>query len=151
MLKLEKRITLHTFDVEYIDQRDPKPRAVHLELCVLDGGRVSALERLGQSPASWICQQYARLGFTVGAVHKGERLTANVDTATLWGMAVQQAGTQHKSAAPAGKFVNPLPNLPPVPDFAEAVAKSKADAARLHEIAAELAAKSAQLERSAKA
>lgn len=96
----------------------------------------------------------------MGAVHKGERLTANVDTATLWGMAVQQAGTQHKSAAPdpvdrncapAGKFVNPLPNLPPVPDFAEAVTKSKADAARLHEIAAELAAKSAQLERSAKA
>ena len=160
MLKLEKRITLHTFDVEYIDQREPKPRAVHHELCVLDGGRVSALERLGQSPASWICQQYARQGFNVGAVHKGERLTANVDTATLWGMAVQQAGTQHKSAAPdpvdrncapAGKFVNPLPNLPPVPDFAEAVTKSKADAARLHEIAAELAAKSAQLERSAKA
>ena len=96
----------------------------------------------------------------MSAVHKGERLTANVDTATLWGMAVQQAGTQHKSAAPdpvdrncapAGKFVNPLPNLPPVPDFAEAVTKSKADAARLHEIAAELAAKSAQLERSAKA
>ena len=80
MLKLEKRITLHTFDVEYIDQREPKPRAVHHELCVLDGGRVSALERLGQSPASWICQQYARQGFTVGAVHKGERLTANVDT-----------------------------------------------------------------------
>lgn len=37
--------------------------------------------------------------------------------------------------------MNPLPNLPPVPDFAEAVVKSKADAARLHEIAAELAAK----------
>lgn len=26
MLKLEKRITLHTFEVEYIDQREPKPR-----------------------------------------------------------------------------------------------------------------------------
>ena len=37
MLKLEKRITLHTFDVEYIDQREPKPRAVHHELCVLAG------------------------------------------------------------------------------------------------------------------
>lgn len=159
-MKIEKRVNLYAFEVEYIDQREAKPRTVRRETVVLDGGRVSALERLGQSPASWICQQYARLGFTVGAVHKGERLTANVDTATLWGMAVQQAGVQHKSAAPdpvdrncapAGKFVNPLPNLPPVPDFAETVAKSKADAARLHEIAAELAAKSAQLERSAKA
>ena len=160
MLRLEKRITLHTFDVEYIDQREPKPRAVHHELCVLDGGHVSALERLGQSPASWIRQQYARQGFTVGAVHKGERLTANVDTATLWGMAVQQAGAQHKNAAhdpvdrncaPAGKFVSPLPNLPPVPDLKEAIAYSEDNAARLHEIAAKLAAESAQLERSAEA
>ncbi|MFQ7015153.1 MAG: hypothetical protein ACLRRU_12830 [Faecalibacterium sp.] len=71
MLKLEKRITLHTFDVEYIDQREPKPRAVHHELCVLDGGRVSALERLGQSPASWICQQYARRGLYRGRCPQG--------------------------------------------------------------------------------
>ena len=150
MLKLEKRITLHTFEVEYIDQREPKPRTVHHESCVLDGGRVSALERLGQSPASWICQQYARQGFTVGAVRKGERLTASVDTAALWDIAVQQAGAQRKSAAPdpvdrncapAGKSVNPLP------DLGESVARSGAEAARLHEIAAELAAKSAQLER----
>lgn len=27
MLKLEKRITLHTFDVEYIDQREPRSPA----------------------------------------------------------------------------------------------------------------------------
>lgn len=150
MLKLEKRITLHTFEVEYIDQREPKPRTVHHEPCVLDGGRVSALERLGQSPASWICQQYARQGFTVGAVRKGERLTASVDTAALWDIAVQQAGAQRKSAAPdpadrscapAGKSVNPLP------DLGESVARSEAEAARRHEIAAELAAKSAQLVR----
>ena len=111
---------------------------------------MSALERLGQSPASWICQQYARQGFTVGAVRKGERLTASVDTAALWDIAVQQAGAQRKSAAPdpvdrnyapAGKSVNPLP------DLGESVARSEAEAARLHEIAAELAAKSAQLER----
>lgn len=150
MLKLEKRITLHTFEVEYIDQREPKPRTVHHEPCVLDGGRMSALERLGQSPASWICQQYARQGFTVGAVRKGERLTASVDTAALWDIAVQQAGAQRKSAAPdpadrncapAGKSVNPLP------DLGESVARSEAEAARRHEIAAELAAKSAQLVR----
>ena len=41
MLKLEKRITLHTFDVEYIDQREAKPRTVRRETVVLDGGRVS--------------------------------------------------------------------------------------------------------------
>ena len=156
MLKLEKRITLHTFEVEYIDQREPKPRTVHHEPCVLDGGRVSALERLGQSPASWICQQYARQGFTVGAVRKGERLTASVDTAALWDIAVQQAGAQRKSAAPdpvdrncapAGKSGNSLPDLPQISDLGETVTRSEAEALRRLEIAAELAAKSAQPER----
>ena len=102
-MKLEKKISLHTFEVEYIDQREPKPRTVHHELCVLDGGRVSALERLGQSPQSWICQQYARQGFTVGAVHKGDRLTAKVDTGFLWKMAVLDV-----AAAKAGKAVAQL-------------------------------------------
>ena len=102
-MKTEKTINLTAYVVEYIDQREPKPRAVHHELCVLDGGRVSALERLGQSPASWICQQYARQGFTVGAVHKSERLTANVDTDFLWKLAVLDV-----AAAKAGKAVAQL-------------------------------------------
>lgn len=117
---------------------------------------MSALERLGQSPASWICQQYARQGFTVGAVRKGERLTASVDTAALWDIAVQQAGAQRKSAAPdpvdrncapAGKSVNSLPDLPQISDLGETVTRSEAEALRRLEIAAELAAKSAQPER----
>ena len=102
-MKMEKKISLHAFEVEYIDQREAKPRTVHRETVVLDGGRVSALERLGQSPQSWICQQYARQGFTVGAVHKGDHLTAHVDTGFLWKMAVPDA-----AAAKAGKSVAKL-------------------------------------------
>lgn len=102
-MKLEKKISLHSFEVEYIDQREAKPRTVRRETVVLDGGRVSALERLGQSPQSWICQQYARQGFTVGAVHKGDRLTAKVDTGFLWKMAVLDV-----AAAKAGKAVAQL-------------------------------------------
>mgnify|MGYP000123293634 CR=1 FL=1 len=104
-MKIEKRVNLYAFEVEYIDQREAKPRTVRRETVVLDGGRVSALERLGQSPASWICQQYARQGFTVGAVHKGEHLTANatVDTDFLWKLAVLDV-----AAAKAGKAVAQL-------------------------------------------
>lgn len=102
-MKLEKKISLHAFEVEYIDQREAKPRTVHHELCVLDGGRVSALERLGQSPASWICQQYAQQGYTVSAIHKGESLTAKVDTGFLWKLAALDA-----AAAKAGKSVAKL-------------------------------------------
>ncbi len=102
-MKIEKRVNLYAFEVEYIDQREAKPRTVRRETVVLDGGRVSALERLGQSPQSWICQQYARQGFTVGAVHKGDRLTAKVDTGFLWKMAALDA-----AAAKAGKSVAKL-------------------------------------------
>ena len=102
-MKIEKRVNLYAFEVEYIDQREAKPRTVRRETVVLDGGRVSALERLGRSPASWICQQYARQGFTVGAVRKGERLTAHVDTGFLWKMAALDA-----AAAKAGKSVAKL-------------------------------------------
>ncbi len=48
-MKIEKRVNLYAFEVEYIDQREAKPRTVRRETVVLDGGRVSALERLGQS------------------------------------------------------------------------------------------------------
>ena len=102
-MKIEKRVNLYAFEVEYIDQREAKPRTVRRETVVLDGGRVSALERLGQSPQVWICQQYARRGFTVGSVHKGERLTATVDTDFLWKLAVLDV-----AAAKAGKAVAQL-------------------------------------------
>lgn len=102
-MKIEKRVNLYAFEVEYIDQREAKPRTLHRETVVLDGGRVSALERLGQTPQNWICQQYARQGFTVGAVHKVDRLTANVDTGFLWKLAALDA-----AAAKAGKAVAQL-------------------------------------------
>lgn len=102
-MKIEKRVNLYAFEVEYIDQREAKPRTVRRETVVLDGGRVSALERLGQSPQSWICQQYARQGFTVGAVHKGDSLTAKVDTGFLWKLAALDA-----AATKAGKSVAKL-------------------------------------------
>lgn len=102
-MKIEKRVNLYAFEVEYIDQREAKPRTVRRETVVLDGGRVSALERLGQSPQSWICQQYARQGYTVAAIHKGDSLTAKVDTGFLWKLAALDA-----AATKAGKSVAKL-------------------------------------------
>ena len=102
-MKIEKRVNLYAFEVEYIDQREAKPRTVRRETVELDGGRVSALERLGQTSQNWICQQYARQGFSVGAVHKGDRLTAKVDTGFLWKLAALDA-----AAAKAGKSVAKL-------------------------------------------
>ena len=79
-MKLEKKISLHAFEVEYIDQREAKPRSLHRESIVLDGSRMNTLDHLNQTPQSWIRQQYAQQGYTVSAIHKGESLTAKVDT-----------------------------------------------------------------------
>ena len=102
-MKLEKKISLHAFEVEYIDQREAKPRTLHRESIVLDGGRMNTLDHLNQTPQSWIRQQYAQQGYTVAAIHKGEILTAKVDTSFLWKLAALDA-----AAAKAGKSVPKL-------------------------------------------
>lgn len=102
-MKLEKKISLHAFEVEYIDQREAKPRTLHRESIVLDGGRMNTLDHLNQTPQSWIRQQYAQQGYTVAAIHNGESLTAKVDTGFLWKLAALDA-----AAAKAGKSVAKL-------------------------------------------
>ena len=83
-MKTEKIINLTAYVVEYIDQREPKPRTIHSQTVVLDGGKVSALARLDMRPAGWITQQFERDGYTVASIHKGETITAHVDLADLW-------------------------------------------------------------------
>lgn len=83
-MKTEKTINLTAYMVEYIDQREPKPRTVHTQTVVLDGGKVSALARLDMRPAGWITQQFGRDGYTVASVHKGDTIVAHVDLAELW-------------------------------------------------------------------
>lgn len=83
-MKTEKTINLTAYMVEYIDQREPKPRTIHAQTVVLDGGKVSALARLDMRPAGWITQQFERDGYTVASVHKGETIAAHVDLADLW-------------------------------------------------------------------
>ena len=53
-MKTEKNINLTAYTVEYIDQREPKPRTIRTQTVVLDGGKVSALARLDMRPAGWI-------------------------------------------------------------------------------------------------
>lgn len=83
-MKTEKTINLTAYTVEYIDQREPKPRTIHSQTVVFDGGKVSALARLDMRPAGWIIQQFERDGYTVATVRKGETITAHIDLADLW-------------------------------------------------------------------
>lgn len=95
-MKLEKRIPLYAFEVEYTDQREPKPRTVHRELFVLDRDRVAALDLLQVPVPDWIAQQYNRQGYFVQDVRKAGRESVFIDTAVLW---------QTVAAAPAAQDV----------------------------------------------
>ena len=83
-MKTEKTINLTAYKVDYIDQREPKPRTVHAQTVVLDGGKISALNRLDMRSAGWITQQFERDGYTVASIHKGETIAARVDLTELW-------------------------------------------------------------------
>lgn len=83
-MKAEKTINLTAYVVEYIDQREAKPRTVHTQTVVLDGGKISALNRLDMNPGGYICRQFENRGFTVASIHKGDTITARVDLADLW-------------------------------------------------------------------
>lgn len=100
-MKFEKTITLTAYEVEYIDQRQPKPRTVHRETVVLDGGKLSALERLGMRPAGYLAQQFERSGYTVATIRRGETINAHVDLSELWGKTRKEIELQQVVAAAA--------------------------------------------------
>lgn len=84
-MTFKKNINLTAYEVEYIDLRQEKPRTVQQETVVLDGGRISALNRLDMRPAGYIIQQFERSGYVVTNIRKGETVAAPVDLAELWG------------------------------------------------------------------
>lgn len=100
-MKFEKTITLTAYEVEYIDQRQPKPRTVHRETVVLDGDRLAALERLGMRPAGYLAQQFERSGYTVATIRRGETINAHVDLAELWDKTRKEIQLQQVVAAAA--------------------------------------------------
>ena len=100
-MKFEKTIHLTAYEVEYIDQRQPKPRTICRETVVLDGGRISALNRLGMRPAGYIAQQFERSGYTVATIRRGETINAHVDLAELWDKTRKEIELQQVVAAAA--------------------------------------------------
>ena len=56
---------------------------------ILDGGRISALSRLGMRPAGYIAQQMQAEGYAVTNIRPAEQLDAQVDLADLWRQTAQ--------------------------------------------------------------
>lgn len=83
-MKLAKEITLTAYTVEYFDLRQPKPRTPLVDSIVLDGGRISALRRLGKSDHGYIAKLYEAQGFGGVRVIKGRTYTVPVELSELW-------------------------------------------------------------------
>lgn len=100
-MKFEKTINLTAYEVEYIDQRQEKPRTVHRETVVIDDGILAALERLGMRPAGYISQQFERSGYTVATIRRGETINAHVVLSELWDKTMNEIRLQQVVAAAA--------------------------------------------------
>lgn len=100
-MKFLETIRLTAYEVEYIDQRQAKPRTIRRETVVLDGDRLAALERLGMRPAGYITQQFERSGYTVATIRRGETINAHVDLAELWDKTRKEIQLQQVVAAAA--------------------------------------------------
>lgn len=83
-MKLTKQINLVLYSVELYDIRQAKPRTPIDDSIVIDGGRISALHRLGQSVTGYITGLYEAQGYAVGKMQKVREYTAAVDLANLW-------------------------------------------------------------------
>ena len=83
-MKLTKNITLIEYMIDYVDLREPKPREHHRDTIHMDGGRISALRRLGQTVHNYVLQMYAAQGLNVCKVTKGETIEAAADLDELW-------------------------------------------------------------------
>ena len=88
-MKLTKTIRLYAYAVSFVDTRQPKPRTEQTETVILDGGRLSALSRLGMRPAGYITQQMQAEGYAVTSIRPAEQLDAQVDLADLWRQTAQ--------------------------------------------------------------
>ena len=66
---------------------------------VLDGGRISALNRLDMRPAGYIIQKFERSGYAVTNIRKGESIAAPVDLAELWTRTMAEAKNPEESEA----------------------------------------------------
>lgn len=99
-MKLTKQINLVLYSVELYDIRQAKPRTPIDDSIVIDGGRISALHRLGQSVTGYITGLYGAQGYAVGKMQKVREYTAAVDLANLWRDNVpDQAPTGEESEA----------------------------------------------------
>lgn len=104
-LNLKQKITLVAFEVDYYDRREAKPRTLHHERVVLNGGRLNALDRLDIRPASWIVQQFETQGYAVQQVKKGQSMDAQVDLTALWSKTAAEKAL-HRLGANVAQIVN---------------------------------------------
>ena len=94
-MKFLETIRLTAYEVEYIDQRQAKPRTIRRETVVLDGDRLAALERLGMRPAGYIAQQMSlslkKFGCPNHLVNAGGDLVASgqAEGGHLWRVAIR--------------------------------------------------------------
>lgn len=89
-MKIGKQVTMTGYRVQFVDLREPKPRQVREDVCVLDAAQLDALGLLGQNPVAEIEHRYQRDGYHVVNVEKIGKRVAVLDLVQIWDSANRQ-------------------------------------------------------------
>lgn len=82
---IKPKITLTGYNVQYVDLREPKPRATHSEIFVLDAGTIDAASCVGMDVPELIKQRYERGGYHVCTVERVKcKRHATISLQDLW-------------------------------------------------------------------
>lgn len=80
-----KQLVLTGYRVQYVDLREPKPRAIHEEIHVADNAWIDACGVLGVSPPDRIKDWYEVGGYKVICIEKVKpKRTTVLDLRQLW-------------------------------------------------------------------
>lgn len=83
-MKSIKRITVTGYTVEYVDLREPKPRAIYTEIAAFDTDVITAANTLGVEFTGYIRQRYGRSGYHILTITKIGRRECFVDMGELY-------------------------------------------------------------------
>lgn len=93
-----KQISMTGFLVRYVDLREPKPRAIHESVYVMEKDALAALGLMGLNVLDFITARYERGGYhVIGIAPAKPKRVAEIDLRQLWEQSAQSATVEKEA------------------------------------------------------
>lgn len=93
-----KQISMTGFLARYVDLREPKPRAIHESVYVMEKDALAALGLMGLNVLDFITARYERGGYhVIGIAPAKPKRVAEIDLRQLWEQSAQSATVEKEA------------------------------------------------------